>query len=288
MRLSMGAALSGFKNRGPGHEEKTLARGEHNATVIAIAAQKGGVGKTTTSVTLASAWARFHGKKVLLIDLDPQGHVNLAMREQIELGGGAISDILGEPSPLEVHEIRTGTCVDNLFVTPADPQLLGTEDRMSSRIGKEMVLKKALEITRSHYDIIVVDCPPNIGSLTVNALVAADQVLIPTNPAALGLAGVAGLMNIVHEVRALNVELLIGGIIMTRLDGRNTRSNEAVMELVEDNFGDMLIPTHIGVSDALGQAQLSGQDIYEYDANCRGAQQYKDLAAHLLQRLEIE
>jgi chromosome partitioning protein len=284
MRISMGSSLTMRRAPPP---KKSLVRGDREAVVVAVAAQKGGVGKTTTSSSLAAAWARFFGKRVLLIDLDPQGHVNLALREQVHVGGGALSDVLADPRANEVEEISTSTTVDDLFVTPPDPGLLGAEDRLSSRIGKELLLKKGLEITRSHYDIIIIDCPPNVGTLTVNALVAADQVLIPVNPAALALAGVSGLMGTIDEIRAdLNPHLEICGVALTRLDSRNSRTNEAVLELVRDNFGDELLPVSIGVSNALAEAQLAGQDIYSFKAGSRGAEQYRELAAVVLERLE--
>lgn len=283
MRMSMGSALKVY--RPP--PTKSLAPGERQATVIAVAAQKGGVGKTTTSVSLAAAWARFHDKRVLLVDLDPQGHVNLALHEQVLVGGGAISDVLADPASFEVEEAAAPTTVDQLFVTPSDAGLLGAEDRMASRIGKELVLKKALQITRSHYDIIVLDCPPNVGSLTVNALVAADKVLIPANPAALALAGVCGLMDTVQEVRSdLNPGLDVMGVALTRLDRRNKRTNAAVLQLVEESFGDLVLPVHIGVNNALAEAQLAGLDIFGFRSSSRGAEDYKQLASCLLERLE--
>ena len=285
MRMSMGSSLK--LHSADGEPRKALAPGERQATVISVAAQKGGVGKTTTSLTLAAAWARYHDKRVLLVDLDPQGHVNVALRELIHVGGGALSDLLTEPTGLEVHEIATGTGVDDLFVTPADPHLRHAEDRMASRIGKELVLKKALEITRTHYDLIVIDCPPNVSTLTVNALVASDCVLIPSNPAALALSGVSGLIDTVHEVRSqLNPGLQTLGVVLTRLDGRNTKTNDAVLELVRENWGDLVLPVHIGVNDALSQAQLEGQDIYGYAPSSRGAKQYRELASCVLERIE--
>jgi len=284
MRMSLGSCLK--INRAPQAPQKTLPRGDRQAQVIAVAAQKGGVGKTTTCAALGAALARFHDKRVLVVDLDPQCHVNLALREQVLLGGGALSDLLIEPGPMEVEDIVTETTVQGMFLTPADPCLAQAEDRMASRIGKELVLKSALEITRSHYDIILIDCPPNVGTLTVNALAAADHVLIPSNPAALAVAGVAGLMGTVAEVRGqLNPQLDVLGVVLTRLDGRNTRSNDAVLELVRESWGELLLPVQIGINEALAQAQLAGRDIYDFDPSSRGAEQYRELASIVLERM---
>ncbi len=285
MRMSLSSCIELVT---PAKKEKTLPAGGRNATVLAVATQKGGVGKTTTSVALASACARFHGLRVLLIDLDPQTNVNIALRDQVLAGGGALSDVLADPDSLEVEEVVTGTTIEGLFVTPADAGLLHAEDRLASRIGKELVLRKALEITRSHYDLIVLDCPPNVGTLTVNALVAADGVVVPANAEALAMAGVAGLMRTVHEVRSnLNPALDIAGVVLTQLDGRNSRSNSAILEMIGESWGDLLLPVQIGVSNALSRAQLEGQDIFDFDPGSRGAEQYRELAACLVERLEL-
>jgi len=281
--MSMGTALKWDSKT----VRKSLRPGERCAKVIAVAAQKGGVGKTTTTVSLASAWARYHGKKVLVLDLDPQAHVNLALRDQVLLGGGPLSELLVEQTATEVEEIVTQTSIPNLFVTPSDPGLGEAQDRMASRIGKELVLRSAIEITRSYYDLIVIDCPPNVDTLTVNALVAADHVLIPANLAALAMSGVTGLLETVCVVREhLNPGLEILGVVVTRMDGRNRRSNDSVLSMVQESWGDLLIPAHIGVNDALSQAQMAGQDIYAYQPGSRGAKQYRELAACVLDRLD--
>ncbi len=284
MRVSMGSRLH---RAAPLVQRKTVPEGDRQAQVIAVAAQKGGVGKTTTSLSLASAWARFHGKRVLLVDLDPQGHVGVSLRDQIRLGGGALSDVLVERNAsLEVEDIVTDTDVDDLWVTPADPGLLNAEDRLASRIGKELVLRRALEITRTWYDLIVLDCPPNVGTLTVNALVAADAVLIPADMAALAMAGVAGLLRTVDEVRGqLNPDLDVLGVVLTKVDGRTQQTNAAVMQLVTETWGDDVVPVQIGVSSALSRAQLAGSDIFSFRPDSRGARDYRHLADELLTRL---
>ena len=283
----MRIGLSTFHRKASRRSAKTLPVGDRQALVLAVAAQKGGVGKTTTCVTLGAAWARHYGLRVLVVDLDPQGHVNLALREQVEIGGGALSDVLLEQKGREVGDIVAQTTIDGLHVTPSDPELMTVEDRLASRIGKELALKKALEHTRTHYDVVLLDCPPNIGTLTVNALVAADAVLIPCNPTALSVAGVEGLLAAVEDVADdLNEELEIAGVAVTKVDGRTRKMNETVLALVDDAFGDLVLPQEVGVCAALAAAQLEGRDIYAHDPSSRGAEQYRTLAGQILERLQ--
>ncbi|MCP4809203.1 MAG: ParA family protein [Proteobacteria bacterium] len=261
------------------------ARGTKNATVIAVAAQKGGVGKTTTSVNVAAALARFHGQRVLLVDLDPQGHVNTALSEQIRVGGGALSDVLVGDEGLEVLDVVTPTHVENLDVTPFDAQLGTTENLLSTRIGKEFVLRDALEVTRTFYDVIVIDCPPNLGNLTLNGLVAADQVLIPCDPSPLAVSGVHSLVDAIRGVARLNPNIDVLGVLMTRVDGRNTTLNSAITAELATDFGDAVLPVTIGINSQIAKAQHAGVDIFGYAAASRGAQNYRALAEHIVTAL---
>ena len=261
----------------------TRPLGHRCAKVVAIAAEKGGVGKTTTSVSLASALARFHNKKILLIDLDPQGHVATALKSQTCVGGGPLSEVLTDTSTeLDVIDIATHTDIENLYVTPVDPNLRNAEDLIGTRIGKEFVLRDALRVARTHYDAIVIDCPPNLGNLSVNGLVAADEVLIPCDPSPLALSGVHALMQTISTIAMrLNPDIEVSGILMTRVDGRNTKMNDAILNDINDRYGDAVLPVHIGINSSLSKAQMAGQDIFEFDLGSRGAAQYRELAGHL-------
>jgi chromosome partitioning protein len=248
--------------------------------VISVAAQKGGVGKTTTSVNLASALARNHGLKVLLMDVDPQGHVYTAMKKQVHAGGGALSSVLtDERGGREVMEIVAETMVEGLDVTPCDPRLAGAEDLLGTRIGKEFLLRDALQITRTHYDIILIDCPPNLGNLTLNALVASDLVLIPCDPSPLAVNGVDALIGTVSTIaNRLNPNIDILGLLLTRVDGRNTKLNDTVTGQLEAAYGEVMMDVNIGINSSLSQAQMAGLDIFEFDPRSRGAIQYEALA----------
>ena len=271
------------------HPSSTPTRplGNRSARVLAVAAEKGGVGKTTTSVNLASALARFHHRKVLLIDLDPQAHIATALKNQTQIGGGPLSEVLtDESSELDLIDVVTYTNIPNLYVTPLDPNLRNAEDLIGTRMGKEFILRDALRVARTHYDVIVIDCPPNLGNLSVNGLVAADEVLIPCDPSPLALSGVHALIQTVSTIAMrLNPNIDISGILLTRVDGRNVKLNQAIIDEIENRYGDALLPVQIGISSSLSRSQLSGQDIFEYEAKSRGARQYKELAELLNDQL---
>jgi chromosome partitioning protein len=270
-----------------GEAELRHAIGDRHATVLAVAVQKGGVGKTTTTVSLAAALARRHDKRVLVIDLDPQGHVTTALRGTVRPGGGALSRVLlDEARRDEVMDIVATTTIPGLHLTPFDPGLAAAEDLLGARIGKEFCLRDALRVTRTHYDYILVDCPPNLGNLTLNGLCAADQVLIPCDPSPLAVKGVDALVQSVTRVAGrLNPEMDVLGILMTRVDGRNRQLNQAVVAEITERYGEVLLPVTIGIDTQLAKAQLDGEDVFAFAPGSRGAEQYAELADLVVQRL---
>ncbi|NCG20027.1 MAG: AAA family ATPase [Rhodobacterales bacterium] len=267
--------------------QSRYAIGDRHAVVIAVAAQKGGVGKTTTSVNLAAGLARYHNKRVLLVDLDPQGHVATALKCQIHPGGQPLSAILeDDKNGTELLDAVTTTSIPGLDVPPYDDRLTATEDLLGTRIGKEMILKDKIRITRSHYDVILLDCPPHLGNLTINGLCAADQVLIPCDPSPLALKGVEALIHSVATIAArLNPEIDLMGVLLTRVDGRNTNLNTSIVSQIEESYGEGLLPVRIGINSSLAKAQSEGRDIFAFDQKCRGASQYRALADHVVELL---
>jgi chromosome partitioning protein len=270
----------------PQSHRPARARGPREAVVIAVAAHKGGVGKTTTAVNLGATLARHHEMRVLIIDLDPQGHINTALAQCVSVGGGAITDALTVDGT-EIVDIVTGTRIKGLDVTPLDQNLAQTENLINTRIGKEYLLRESLQITRSFYDVILIDCPPNLGNLTINGLVAADQVIIPFDPSPLALGGVHSVVEAIGAVATrLNPDIDILGVLLTRVDGRNTTLNEAILSEARESFGDALVPLQIGINNALAKAQHAGQDIFSYDASSRGADHYETLGAWVAGQLK--
>jgi chromosome partitioning protein len=258
------------------------------ARVLAVAAQKGGVGKTTTAVNLAVAAARFHGLRTLLIDLDGQGHVGTALATQsLADDPTTLSDVLlGKDRDL--LEILHPTRVEGLYLTPSDKGLAATEGILAGRIGKEFLLRGALRRAKERFDLVVLDCPPNLGNLTLNALVAADACLVPCDMSVLAMNGVSDLLGVVDTLRdRLDHEVAIAGIVPTRVDRRNVKVTTAVLDGLAAQFGDLVCGTHVPVSSALARAQMAGVNVFDFDASSSGADAYRRLAAEVLARMGV-
>jgi chromosome partitioning protein len=256
--------------------------------VICVASLKGGVGKTTTSCNVASALARYHQQRVLLMDLDPQGHVGSALRKQLQAGGGSLAAVLTAEQPGHVMDVAVDTSVPGLRVTPSDDALGEAENLLSTKIGKELILRDALDVTRSYYDIVLIDCPPNLGNLTLNALVASDYLLVPCDLSPLAVRGVENLLRQAQYVGArLNPSLDLLGVVITRHDGRTQAMNDAVLASLNQSYGDSLLKVRVGVSTSIARSQHEGTEIFEHDGRSRGAVHYRELAAEIAGRIGV-
>jgi chromosome partitioning protein len=269
--------------------DERRTRGPREAKVICVASLKGGVGKTTTSCNVASALARYHQQRVLLIDLDPQCHVGTSLKKQIQLGGGgSLASVLTGEETGHVMDVAVDTTVAGLRVTPSDATLSEAENLLNTKIGKELILRDALEITRTYYDVIIVDCPPNLGNLTLNALVASDYLLVPCDLSPLAVRGVENLLASAQQIGArLNPDLDLLGVVITRHDGRTQAMNDAVLTSLNHSYGDSLLKVRIGVSTSVARAQHEGREIFEHDERSRGAVHYRELAAEIARRVGV-
>ncbi|WP_240376313.1 ParA family protein [Bacillus piscicola] len=247
--------------------------------VIAVANQKGGVGKTTTAVNLSACLA-YIGQKVLLVDMDPQG--NATSGAGVEKGDvdECIYNLLVEDA--EIARIIKPSTVDHLDVVPSTIQLSGAEIELVPTISREIRLKKSLSDVKKEYDFIIIDCPPSLGLLTINALTASDSVLIPVQCEYYALEGLSQLLNTVRLVQKhLNTELAIKGVLLTMLDAR-TNLGLQVIEEVKKYFQDKVFATIIPRNVRLGEAPSHGLPIILYDAKSKGAEVYVDLAKEVV------
>ncbi len=249
--------------------------------VIAIANQKGGVGKTTTAVNLSASLAA-GGAKVLLIDTDPQGNSTSGLGFNKNEEKKCIYNVLIDDLP--VTEVIRESKWPGLFVVPATIQLAGAEIELVDMDAREGRMKKALEPIRSEYDFIITDCPPSLGLLTLNALTAADGILIPIQCEYYALEGLGQLMNTIALVRKhLNKNLRIEGVLLTMYDSRTNLSEQVAAE-VRNYFKQYVFNTVIPRNVRLSEAPSYGKHILEYDPRSRGAELHLDLAREVLAR----
>ena len=247
--------------------------------VIAITNQKGGVGKTTTAVNLSACLA-MRGKSVLLIDADPQGNTTSGVgleKKKVKL---CIYDALINDIPLS--QIIQKTIIDKLDVVPATIQLAGAEIELVPTMSREVRLRRVMEEIRHNYDYIIMDCPPSLGLLTINALTAADTVLVPIQCEYYALEGLSQLTNTVKLVQKhLNSSLRLEGVLLTMYDMRTNLANQVADE-VHKYFGDLVFKSIIPRNIRLSEAPSHGQPIILYDARSKGAEVYQELSKEVI------
>ena len=247
--------------------------------ITATVNQKGGVGKTTTTVNLAAYLATF-GKRVLLIDLDPQGNATVAFAIDRSSITTCIYDVItGEGAILDIIQ---KTSINNLDIIPSTPRLAGAEVELVNAEDRENRLKKSLFSIRSDYDVILIDCPPSLNLLTVNALAAADEVIVPIQCEYYALEGISQLMQTLELIKErLNPNLKIAGVLLTMYDGRTILSNQ-VAEETRKHFGNKVFRTTIPRNVRLAEAPSFGQPIIFYDPNSSGAAAYESLSREVI------
>ncbi|MGI9333841.1 MAG: ParA family protein [Gammaproteobacteria bacterium] len=249
--------------------------------VIAVANQKGGVGKTTTSLNLGASLSAAK-RRVLLVDLDPQGNTTMGSGVEKNTLEHSIYDVLmGEAT---VEQVTVNVEHSNYGLVPSNSDLTGAEIALLEELARELRLRAALEPVRGKYDYLIVDCPPSLNMLTINALVAADSVLIPMQCEYYALEGLSGLVDTVEKIRSiLNPELRIEGLLRTMYDARNNLSSQVSQQLLQ-HFGNKVYSTVIPRNVRLAEAPSHGLPALLYDRNSSGALAYLALAGELLRR----
>jgi chromosome partitioning protein len=274
MLFGTGAAAAAPEGRT--RPDLTIVGGLAVGQVIALANQKGGVAKTTTTLNLGVALVE-RGKRVLCVDLDPQSNLTMSQGVDPDELDRTMFDVLVHKTPLEDVILER-----EIDLAASSIDLAGAELALSSMIGRERALQKALLPVRGRYDYVLIDTPPSLGLLTINALTAADGVIVPVQCEYLSLRGLIQLENTLTMIREnLNPDVRIAGILPTMFDGRTLHSREAV-EILEENFGDLVFETKIRKTIRYAEAPVKGTSVLKYDPKGKAAKAYRDLAGEVL------
>ena len=251
---------------------------------FALTNQKGGVGKTTSAVNLSAEFALL-GRKVLLIDFDPQGSATSGLGVSVPEDSPDLFDFFF--GRVQLKEIILQTQIPNLFIAPASRDLVGIEIELGKAPGRELILKTGLASVQSMFDVVVIDCPPSSGLLTLNALGAVSNIIIPLQAEYYALEGISQLMRTIDFVRqTFNPGLNIFGVFLTMFDSRTNLSNQVLSE-AKNFFGDSLFNTAIPRSVKLAEAPSHGLSISQYDPLSTGARAYKDLSEEILNKIQF-
>lgn len=253
--------------------------------VISIINQKGGVGKTTTSVNLSASLAKL-GSKILLIDIDPQANATSGLGIDKTKLVASLYDVFG--GVLNLQSVIKTTELPSLWIAPAHNNMVSTELEISEMEGREEILKDQLISIKNHFDYVIIDCPPSLGLLTVNAIVATDSLLIPLQSEYYALEGVSALMETIKVAKQqLNSSLYIEGVVITMFDSRTNLSHQ-VQDEAEKYFGNKLLKTVIPRNIKLGEAPSFGKPIHLYDPNSSGSLAYMSLAKEIIENNSSE
>jgi len=251
------------------------------ARIIAIANQKGGVGKTATTVNLGTALSRL-GRRILIVDMDPQGNLTASFGVQDRIEKTMADALLDRnmPMPTLLTEATLQGCLE---LVPANAELAAAESSLSNKLGREFRLRDVLAVAGERYDMILIDTPPSLGLLTVNSLVAATRVIVPTEARFFSLQGLQGLENTIADVQYLNPNLRIMGILLSKLD-RRLKEEQTVSSYLREKWGELVFSTEIGTNSKILEAASSGLAVGDVPGGAKAAELYGELAQEVLAR----